>query len=74
MSRCKRHRQSAGRTPPRWRISLPWRCVFRRLGAFQQLRMMTTVIRNIVEGQAWNQAQQQAGVFGSLLADQEISR
>ncbi len=43
-------------------------------GAFQQLRMMTTVIRNIVEGQAWNQAQQQAGVFGSLLGGLKKSR
>jgi hypothetical protein len=36
-------------------------------GPIHQLRMMTTVIRNIVEGQALNQAQQQAGIFGSVL-------
>ena len=36
-------------------------------GPIQQLRMVTTVVRNLIEGQAWNQAQQQAGVFGSVL-------
>ena len=35
-------------------------------GPIHQLRMMTTVIRNVLEGQIWNQAQEQAGVFGSM--------
>lgn len=35
-------------------------------GPVQQLRMMTTVIRNVIEGQALNQAQQQAGALGGL--------
>jgi hypothetical protein len=36
-------------------------------GPLQQLRMMTMVIRNVIEGQAWNQATQRAGIFGSLV-------
>jgi uncharacterized protein len=32
-----------------------------------QLTMMTTVLRNVVEGQAWNQAQKNLGAFGSML-------
>ena len=36
-------------------------------GPLEQLRMMTTVIRNVIEGHAWNQAAQSAGVFGSLV-------
>ena len=32
-----------------------------------QLRMMTTVIRNVVEGHAWNQAAKQSGLFGGLV-------
>ncbi len=43
-------------------------------GPIQQLRMMTTVIRNIIEGQAWNQAQQQAGVFGDVFGKLKESR
>ena len=43
-------------------------------GPIQQLRMMTTVIRNIIEGQAWNQAQQQAGVFGDVFGKMKESR
>jgi hypothetical protein len=37
-------------------------------GPLVQLRMMTTVIRNVIEGQAWNQAQQKAGIFGQLVS------
>jgi len=36
-------------------------------GPLAQLTMMTTVIRNVVEGHAWNQAANSAGVFGSLV-------
>ncbi|MBL4576425.1 MAG: hypothetical protein JKY51_10085 [Opitutaceae bacterium] len=36
-------------------------------GPFAQLSMMTTVIRNVIEGHAWNQATQSAGVFGGLV-------
>ncbi|MCB1961471.1 MAG: hypothetical protein KDE68_13265 [Rhodocyclaceae bacterium] len=43
-------------------------------GPIHQLRMMTTVIRNIIEGQAWNQAQQQAGIFGSVLGGLKKAR
>lgn len=32
-----------------------------------QLRMMTTVIRNVVEGHAWNQAARQSGILGGLV-------
>lgn len=35
-------------------------------GPINQLRMMTTVVRNVLEGQVWNNAQEQAGVFGSV--------
>lgn len=37
-------------------------------GALAQLRMMSTVIRNVIEGHVWNQATQQAGVFGSFVS------
>lgn len=37
------------------------------VGPLMQLQMMTTVIRNVIEGQAWNQAQQSAGVLGSVI-------
>jgi len=43
-------------------------------GPLQQLRMMTTVVRNVVEGHAWNQAAQSAGVFGSLVNDMKSKR
>ncbi|MCB1724688.1 MAG: hypothetical protein KDJ39_13440 [Gammaproteobacteria bacterium] len=43
-------------------------------GPIQQLRMMTTVIRNVIEGQAWNNAQQQAGVFGSVFGKLKEAR
>ena len=43
-------------------------------GPIHQLRMMTTVIRNIIEGQAWNQAQQQAGLFGSVFGGLKKAR
>ncbi len=32
-----------------------------------QLRMMTTVIRNLIESEMWNQTARQTGVFGSLI-------
>ena len=32
-----------------------------------QLRMMTTVIRNLIEDQAWNQVAQQTGLFGGVI-------
>lgn len=43
-------------------------------GPLQQLRMMTTVIRNVIEGQAWNQATQSAGLFGSLVSSVKKER
>ena len=32
-----------------------------------QLRMMTTVIRNLIEGQVWNETAKQSGILGSLV-------
>lgn len=43
-------------------------------GPLQQLTMMTTVIRNVVEGHAWNQASKSAGVFGSLVSKVKSER
>jgi len=43
-------------------------------GPLQQLSMMTTVIRNVIEGHAWNQATQSAGVFGSLVSSVKDER
>lgn len=43
-------------------------------GPINQLRMMTTVVRNVIEGQAWNQAQEQAGVFSSVFGKLKESR
>lgn len=43
-------------------------------GPIHQLRMMTTVVRNIIEGQAWNQAQEKAGVFGSVFGKLKETR
>jgi hypothetical protein len=43
-------------------------------GPIHQLRMMTTVIRNVLEGQVWNNAQQQAGVFGSVFGSLKEAR
>ncbi len=43
-------------------------------GPLAQLRMMTTVIRNVIEGQAWNQAAQSAGVFGNLIKSVKSAR
>jgi len=43
-------------------------------GPLAQLTMMTTVIRNVVEGHAWNQAAQSAGVFGSLVNSAKAER
>ena len=37
-------------------------------GPLAQLTMMTTVIRNVIEGHAWNQATQSAGMFGELVS------
>ena len=36
-------------------------------GPLTQLSMMTMVIRNVIEGHAWNQATQSAGIFGGLV-------
>jgi len=36
-------------------------------GPLVQLRMMTTVIRNLIEGEAWNQAAQKTGLFGGAI-------
>jgi hypothetical protein len=43
-------------------------------GPLVQLRMMTTVIRNVIEGQAWNQAQKEAGLFGQLMSKAKGAR
>ena len=43
-------------------------------GPIQQLRMMTTVVRNIIEGQAWNQATQSAGIFANLIGKVKETR
>ncbi|MCB1801191.1 MAG: hypothetical protein KDI82_05850 [Gammaproteobacteria bacterium] len=43
-------------------------------GPIQQLRMMTTVVRNVIEGQAWNNAQEKAGVFGSVFGKLKEAR
>ena len=36
-------------------------------GPLVQLRMMTTVIRNLIEGEAWNQAAQRTGLLGGVI-------
>ncbi len=38
------------------------------VGPLMQLQMMTTVIRNVIEGQAWSEAEKQAGVLGSAVS------
>lgn len=43
-------------------------------GPINQLRMMTTVVRNIIEGQALNQVQEQAGFLGSVVGQFKQSR
>lgn len=43
-------------------------------GPIYQLRMMTTVVRNVIEGQALNQVQQQAGIFGSVFGKLKEAR
>ncbi len=43
-------------------------------GPIQQLRMMTTVIRNIIEGTVWNQAEQSSGLLGSLIGKAKKQR
>jgi hypothetical protein len=43
-------------------------------GPLVQLRMMTTVIRNVIEGQAWNEAQEKAGLFGQLVSKAKSMR
>jgi len=43
-------------------------------GPLQQISMMTTVIRNVIEGHAWNQATQSAGIFGSLVSSVKSKR
>lgn len=43
-------------------------------GPLAQLRMMTTVIRNVIEGQAWNNVQQQAGLFGQIISSVKEQR
>lgn len=37
-------------------------------GPIHQLRLMTTVVRNVIEGQMLNQAEQSAGVFGKMFS------
>jgi len=43
-------------------------------GPLAQLSMMTTVIRNVIEGHAWNQATQSAGIFGGLVSGVKEAR
>lgn len=43
-------------------------------GPLAQLSMMTTVIRNVIEGHAWNQATQSAGMLGGLVSNVKDAR
>jgi hypothetical protein len=43
-------------------------------GPIHQVRMMTTVVRNVIEGRALNNMEQQAGVFGSVFGEFKKAR